>query len=200
MLWPRWLLSLSVGQSVLCIVCGVERQGVSRCKRIEGAPTPGTVVRREEGRVTDSESDRQPAPRHQKVAFSHPSEREFARLLDFYQIPWEYEPRTFPLAWDEEGNVVEAFSPDFYLVEQDLYVELTTMRQKLVTKKNRKLRKLRALYPDINIKLFYRKDFDSLLLSFGMYDREKDLVGETAMGTHRPEHGPLRGNDRDMPD
>ncbi len=150
--------------------------------------------------MTDTESDRQPAPRHEQVAFSHPSEREFARLLDFYEIPWEYEPRTFPLAWDEEGNVVEAFSPDFYLVEQDLYVELTTMRQKLVTKKNRKLRKLRALYPDINIKLFYRKDFDNLLLSFGMYDREEDLVGETAMGTHRPEHGPLRGNHRDVPD
>ena len=126
------------------------------------------------------------------VRFSHPSEKEFARLLDFYQIRWEYEPRTFPLAWDEEGRVTEAFSPDFYLVEQDLYVELTTMQQKLVTKKNRKLRKLRALYPDVNIKLFYRRDFDSLLLKFGMYDRETELVGESAMGTHRLEHGPLR--------
>jgi len=122
--------------------------------------------------------------------FSHPSEKEFARLLDFYQIRWEYEPRTFPLAWDEDGRVTEAFSPDFYLVDQDLYVELTTMQQKLVTKKNRKLRKLRALYPDINIKLFYRRDFDSLLLKFGMYDREEELVGESAMGTHRAKQKP----------
>jgi len=144
--------------------------------------------------VTDAASNPPATGHYENVNFAHPSEKEFARLLDFYQIRWEYEPRTFPLEWDEEGNVTEAFSPDFYLLEQDLYVELTTMQQKLVTKKNRKLRKLRALYPDVNIKLFYRKDFDSLLLKFGMFDREAELVGRSAMGTHHPEHGPLGGN------
>lgn len=150
-------------------------------------------------RVTESKPYVSAASQREQVAFAHPSEREFARLLDFYQIPWKYEPDTFPLAWDEEGNVTEAFSPDFYLLEQDLYVELTTLRQKLVTKKNRKLRKLRALYPDINIKLFYRKDFDNLLLKFGMYDQESQLVGESALGTHRIEHGRLRHSREDTP-
>jgi hypothetical protein len=69
--------------------------------------------------------------------FAHPSEAAFARILDFYQIPWEYEPRTFDLQWDDEGNVIEAFSPDFYLPEQDFYIELTTMEQKLITKKHK---------------------------------------------------------------
>jgi len=99
--------------------------------------------------------------------FAHPSERVFARLLDFYRIRWEYEPRTFPLEHDEQGNVAEAFSPDFYLPESDLYVELTTMKQSLVTKKNHKLKRLRELYPEIKIRLLYQKDFEDLIFKFG---------------------------------
>ncbi len=98
--------------------------------------------------------------------FAHPSEAEFARILDFYQVNWQYEPRTFPLRWDKDGHVVEAFTPDFYLPDVDLYVELTTLNQRLVTKKNRKLRRLRELYPDVNIKLFYSKDFQNLLIKY----------------------------------
>ena len=110
-------------------------------------------------------------------AFAHPSEEEFARLLDFYQIRWEYEPMTFPLEWDEEGNVTEAFTPDFYLPDQDLYIELTTLLQRLVTRKNRKLRRLRKLYPEVNIKLFYRKDYKNLLLKYGLLKEKEYTVG-----------------------
>jgi hypoxanthine phosphoribosyltransferase len=102
------------------------------------------------------------------VKFGHPSEEQFAHILDFYQIPWEYEPRTFPLRWNDEGRVVEAFSPDFYLPEQDLYIELTTMVQRLITKKHRKLRRLRELYPDINIKLLNRSDFKQMIHKYGL--------------------------------
>jgi hypoxanthine phosphoribosyltransferase len=111
-----------------------------------------------------------------RVAFVHPSEEQFARILDFYQISWEYEPRTFALRWDKDGNVIEAFSPDFYLPEQDLYVELTTMEQRLITKKHRKLRQLRKLYPEINIKLLNRSDFKGLMLKYGL-DEEEALIG-----------------------
>ena len=99
--------------------------------------------------------------------FAHPSERVFARLLDFYRIRWEYEPRTFPLEYDEQGNVAEAFTPDFYFPDSDLYVELTTMKQSLVTKKNHKLKRLRELYPEIKIRLLYQKDFEDLIFKFG---------------------------------
>jgi hypothetical protein len=102
--------------------------------------------------------------------FYHPIEAEFARILDFYGIPWEYEPRTFVLGRDDLGNVTEAFSPDFYLPDQDLYVELTTMQPNQVRHKNRKLRRLRELYPDVNIKLFKRGDIRSLMLKFGIED------------------------------
>ena len=105
-----------------------------------------------------------------KVKFSHPSEAQFARILDFYKIAWEYEPRTFELKWDEEGNVLEAFSPDFYLPGQDLYIELTTMEQRLITKKNRKLRKLRKLYPEVNIKLLNRADIRHMMRKYGLKD------------------------------
>lgn len=98
--------------------------------------------------------------------FAHPSEGVFARLLDFYRIRWEYEPRTFPLESDENGNLVEAFSPDFYLPDSDLFVELTTMKQSLVTKKNRKVKRLRELYPDIKIRLLYQKDFEDLIFKY----------------------------------
>ena len=100
--------------------------------------------------------------------FSHAVEAEFARILDFYGIPWAYEPRTFVLTRDDQGRVTEAFSPDFYLPDQDLYVELTTMQPHQIRHKNRKLKKLRELYPEINIKLFKRGDIRNLMLKFGV--------------------------------
>ncbi len=99
--------------------------------------------------------------------FSHPSEETFAKLLDFYRIPWAYEPRSFPLQWDKDGRVIEAFTPDFYLPEFDVYVELTTMKQALVTKKNHKIKLLRAIYPHINIQVYYQKDIQDLILKYG---------------------------------
>ena len=103
-----------------------------------------------------------------EIAFAHSSERVAAEILDFYRIRWLYEPKTFPLEWDAKGNVIVSFSPDFYLVDFDLYIELTTMSQKLVTKKNRKVRRLKELYPDVNIRIFYQKDFRALLARFGI--------------------------------
>lgn len=117
----------------------------------------------------------------QKVHFAHPSEEEFTRILDFYRIGWEYEPRSFPLEWDEEGNVTEAFTPDFYLPEQDLYVEITTLRQELVTRKNQKLRRLRELYPHVHIKLFYRRDFGRLLDKYDLSSEREELMGQGAL-------------------
>jgi hypoxanthine phosphoribosyltransferase len=118
------------------------------------------------------------------VMFAHPSEAEFARILDFYQIAWEYEPRTFELRWDEDGNVTEAFSPDFYLPEQDLYIELTTMEQRLITRKHRKLRRLRKLYPEVNIKLLNRSDFKQMMLKYGL-DDDESLIGSSPTEVRR---------------
>ena len=100
------------------------------------------------------------------VTFAHPSEAEFAHLLDFYQIEWVYEPRSFALNW-EGDRVTEMFTPDFYLPGLNLYVELTTLKQSLVTEKNRKLRRLRQLYPEVNITLLYKRDFERLLAKYG---------------------------------
>ena len=116
-------------------------------------------------------------------AFAHASEAELARILDFYQVRWEYEPDTFPIGWSMTGDVVESFAPDFYLPDLDLYVELTTLKQKLVRKKNRKLRRLRELYPDVRIKLFYARDFRALLLKFGRLALLDDLTGTTGQAT-----------------
>jgi hypoxanthine phosphoribosyltransferase len=95
-------------------------------------------------------------------AFANDAELECAKILDYYGVPWAYEPRTFVLNEDDEGRVLEAFTPDFYLPEQDLYVEVTVMKQSLVTRKNRKLRKLRERYPDVRVKLFYKRDIERL--------------------------------------
>ncbi len=98
--------------------------------------------------------------------FASPAELECAKVLDYYGVAWEYEPRTFVLERDEAGRVTEAFTPDFYLPEQDLYVEITAMKQSLVTRKNRKVRKLRERYPGVRIKLFYRRDLERLAQHF----------------------------------
>ena len=109
--------------------------------------------------------------------FAHASEAEFARILDFYAVRWEYEPHVFPILWNLDGSVIESFSPDFYLPDFDTYLELTTLRQPLVRKKNRKLRRLRELYPDIRIKLFYARDFRALMLKYGRLDVAASFIG-----------------------
>ena len=109
--------------------------------------------------------------------FAHASEAELARILDYYKVEWRYEPHVFPIRWNIDGVVVESFSPDFYLPDLDLYVELTTLKQSLVRKKNRKLRHLRELYPMIRIKLFYARDFKALMLKYGRLDAAPSLIG-----------------------
>jgi hypothetical protein len=115
--------------------------------------------------------------------FAHESEAELARILDYYGVAWRYEPVTFPISWNADGAVVESFAPDFYLPEVDLYVELTTLKQSLVRKKNRKLRHLRQLYPEIRVKLFYGRDFKALMLKYGRLDFLTDVVAANAHGS-----------------
>lgn len=103
--------------------------------------------------------------------FANPSEEIFANLLNFYRIAWEYEPTSFPIQFGPGGKVMEAFTPDFYLPEFDLYLELTTMKQAHVTRKNRKVKLLRSLYPHINIQVFYQKDFRNLIFKHGLTNR-----------------------------
>lgn len=110
-----------------------------------------------------------PAPTTVEDArFAHESEEEFARILDFYGVHWQYEPRTFPLRHDDDGRIIEAFSPDFYLSDLDLYIELTTLKQGLVTDKHRKMRRLVELYPEVQVKLLYKRDYLSLLAKYGI--------------------------------
>lgn len=121
-----------------------------------------------------------------KPVFIHPIEEVFSRILDYYGVTWEYEPRTFPLTWDTEGNVVEAFKPDFYLPQQKLYVELTTLRPKLTGKKNRKLKKIKEMYPDINIKLFKRRELRNMMVRFGMLEEAEKIFGTEAQEWEKP--------------
>ncbi len=102
--------------------------------------------------------------------FAHASEAELARILDFYRVDWRYEPDVFPITWNTSGAVTESFAPDFYLPEIDLYVELTTLKQSLVRKKNRKLRSMRLLYPEVRVKLLYARDFKALMIKYGRHD------------------------------
>ena len=129
---------------------------LARRGRPEAADPPSVNARRRGALPSD------------RVDFAHESERQYARLLDFYQIEWRYEPRTFDVDWDADGNVTKRFSPDFYLPAFDTYIEVTTMNQKLVTKKNRKVRRLRELYPDVKIKIFYQRDYLALLQKYGL--------------------------------
>jgi len=112
------------------------------------------------------------------VLFAHESEKQFAQLLDFYEIEWEYEPTEFALEWDESKTPTKYFRPDFYLPDEDLYIEITTMNQKLVTKKNRKVRQLRSLYPEIRCKVFYQRDYLHLLVKYGLEEPDDQDLPE----------------------
>jgi hypothetical protein len=130
---------------------------------------------------------------HETVHFAHNSERQFAKLLDFYNIAWEYEPRTFALARDREGRASQAFTPDFYLPAYDVYIEITTLNQKLVTKKNRKARRLRELHPEVQIRVLYQRDYLRLLVKYGL-EPPSQLAGVDDDGEEFPllRFGPSR--------
>ena len=123
--------------------------------------------------------------------FAHASEAELSRILDYYGIRWEYEPRVFPIRWSSDGTVIESFAPDFYLPDLDLYLELTTLKQSLVRKKNRKLRYLRELYPMVRIKLFYARDFRALLLKYRRLDVAATLIGGEGQARPAGEPAPV---------
>jgi hypoxanthine phosphoribosyltransferase len=116
--------------------------------------------------------------------FAHDSEAELARVLDFYQVSWRYEPDVFPISWSPTGAVIESFAPDFYLPELELYVELTTLRQTLVRKKNRKLRLLRQLYPEVRVKLLYARDFRALMVKYGRLAFLLEMNGANGNGAN----------------
>jgi len=134
--------------------------------------------------MTDEEGPRGPRSDH---GFAHASEAEFARILDFYEVGWEYEAQVFPILWDLDGNVLESFAPDFFLPDLELFVELTTLQQRLVRKKNRKVRRLRELYPGLRIKLFYARDFRALMLKYGRAALASELSGR--LGQVMPHEG-----------
>ena len=125
---------------------------------------PGGILTALKSDAPDFQAYRGSAP----PQFANEAELECAKVLDYYGVPWLYEPNTFVLEEDGDGRVLEAFSPDFYLPEQDLYLEITVMKQSLVTRKNRKLRKLRERYPEVNIKLFYKRDIERLGQRYGL--------------------------------
>lgn len=127
-----------------------------------------------------TDQDESSAQSSNRPQFAHPAEAEFAYLLDYYGLEWRYEPRTFPLEWDQDGNVTLAFSPDFYLPGEDTYVELTTLRPSLSTKKNRKMRLMAELYPDINIKLYKRSAIHRLLVKYGLDEEAAKIRGAGA--------------------
>lgn len=118
--------------------------------------------------------DASPAVQKKPPVFKNTAEEEFAGILDMYQMEWAYEPKTFPIEWDAEGNITSAFSPDFYLPKFDTYIEITTMNQKYVTAKNKKVKRLRELYPGTNINIVYKNDFNSLIARFRMMKGEDE--------------------------
>ena len=143
------------------LILNTDRLSVDECVDaiVELARKHDIRVRMAESNVNAKTMDHQT----RNITFKNETEEEFARILDLYNIEWLYEPKTFPVEWDAEGNVTMAISPDFYLPRFNLYLELTTMDQKYVTKKNKKMRLVRDLYPGTNIRIVYKKDFNELV-------------------------------------
>jgi hypothetical protein len=118
----------------------------------------------------------------QRSEFAHPAEEAFATILDFYGVVWEYEPRTFDLDWDGDGKVTEAFTPDFYLPDQDLYVEITTLRPKLSSYKNRRIKRMKELYPDVHVKLYKRREVRDMMIKYGLVKDARPIMGDAPQG------------------
>lgn len=131
------------------------------------------------------------------TSFAHPVERELARLLDQHGVAWEYEPHTFVLERDGDGNVREAFTPDFFLPELGVYLECTVMRQALTTSKQRKARKVRERTGAI-VEILFRRDFDRLARRWGLtslsaatYGRDVSEVGDSGIDSQSMDERPV---------
>ena len=158
------------------LILNTDRLSVDEC-----VDAIAELARKHDLRVRLSESNENTGTiDHQtrNTAFKNETEEEFARILSMYNIEWLYEPKTFPVEWDAEGNVTMAISPDFYLPRFNLYLELTTMDQRYVTKKNKKMRLVRELYPGTNIRIVYKKDFNELVDRLKMFGGLTDKTPE----------------------
>ncbi len=112
-----------------------------------------------------------------EAPWANSTEQHFASLLDSYGIEWLHEPHSFPIAFDDEGLPTEFFTPDFYLPATGEYIELTVLRQRLCTKKNRKMRLLAEHYPEVKCRIIYRRDYANLAIKYGWDDVDApDLV------------------------
>ena len=127
--------------------------------------------------MSDSPSGDGSTPLSQVTRFAHDSEQRFARILDFYGVAWEYEPVEFALEWDADGRPTSGFRPDFWLPDPGLFVEVTTLNQRLVTKKNGKVRRMVQLYPDVRVTLLYQRDTLALLAKYGLAGEDHHLAG-----------------------
>ncbi len=105
---------------------------------------------------------------NRQIRFAHPAEAVVAELLGSFGVRWLYEPVTFPLITSATGEPVQCFTPDFFLPDHDVYIEMTTMRQSLVTRKNRKFRLMREIYPHVDVRLLYRKDVELIVDRYGI--------------------------------
>src|SRR5436190_21048040 len=152
----------------MCAIVSIAGQKSTRSKPVSASRAPVRNRCYPRLRMLPESLNFQANPGIEQPRFANWAELECAKVLDFHGVPWQYEPRTFALEHGDDGRIVEAFTPDFYLPEQDLYLEVTVMKQSLVTRKNRKLRRLRQLYPDVRIKLFYERDFERIAARYGL--------------------------------
>ena len=173
------------GQGVFGIAVGPVQAGARRGAASAVPRAPAARSHRAHRSVTRPTAIDEFASPADVVDFAHQSEEQFARLLDFYGIDWQYEPRSFPVEFDAEGSPTGYFTPDFYLPDEDVFIEITTMNQKLVTKKNRKVRLLRSRYPEVRCKIFYQRDY----LHLHRQVRPRAAGGR---GGARPAHPPAR--------
>jgi len=87
------------------------------------------------------------------IEFLHASETEFARMLDARDITWRYKPRTFAVEWDEEGNFIDCFTPDFFLPDYEMYVVLIAPYRSVPDGKTKRVKLLRRQHPEIRIEV-----------------------------------------------
>ena len=121
--------------------------------------------------------------------FAHPAETHLSHVLTFYGIRWSYEPTTFAVRWGPNGEPLQFVTPDFYLPDHDCYLELTTMRQRLVTRKNRKFRLLRQHYPNVNVRILYLRDFERLRRTYGAdHAQSQPILGDIVFDSQQLSH------------
>lgn len=106
----------------------------------------------------------------QDLLLMHRWDRKYAQYLDSINEPYLYEPKYFDIKLD---NRETSYTPDFYIPNKDLYIEIKGYWRDDAKDKYNEFKKQ---YPNIKIELLMEKDLNNIGINLKITTEEKEII------------------------